>query len=158
MYISFLYSPSSSSPNPRMCPINMEPQEPKEPRHRAFSCHCSSGSDVDVDVFWRIRRFLRQHSTKGKGHVSRRLLWPADDLLQNNDYKRCRISDTFRHSSVVLIVSTTGRRLFSSPWFTDPSSFSTPCLTRCYLRPVLLVSKQTSCWSHQLATTICLKL
>lgn len=28
-------------------------------------------------------------------------------------------------------------------WIIDPSSFSTPCLTWCYLRPWLSVSKQT---------------
>lgn len=40
-------------------------------------------------------------------------------------------------------------------WFIDPSSFSTSCLTWCYLRPWLLVSKQTSCRSLHLATTVC---
>lgn len=56
----FTYSPNSSSPKPKMCPTSVEPQEPAEPRHRDFSCHCSSLADVERVDFWRVRRLLAQ--------------------------------------------------------------------------------------------------
>lgn len=36
----------------------MEPQEPAEPRHSDFSCHCSPLADVDKVDFWRVLRLL----------------------------------------------------------------------------------------------------
>lgn len=54
------YSPNSSSPKPRMCPTSVEPQEPAEPRHRDFSCHCSPLVEVESVDFWRVRKFLVQ--------------------------------------------------------------------------------------------------
>lgn len=58
-FLSLPYSPNSSSPKPKMCPTSTEPQEPAEPRHRDFSCHCSPLADVDSVDFWRVRRLLR---------------------------------------------------------------------------------------------------
>lgn len=51
-------SPNSSSPNPRMWPINMEPQVLEEPRQRGLSCHCSPLAGIDRVDFWRVRRLL----------------------------------------------------------------------------------------------------
>lgn len=57
----FFQLPCSSSPKPNICPTRVEPQEPAEPRHIAFSCHSSPLAEVENEDFWRICKLLQRN-------------------------------------------------------------------------------------------------
>lgn len=148
-FLSLPYWPSSSSPKPKMCPTSMEPQEPAEPRHRAFSCHSSPLSDVDNVDFWRMRRLLRQIKNTQSNecsnsptlsvslpHILFRTIHDMHISYIHNykwEIQKLLICRNIRHITVEICKQ--GKLLLHVTRFIDPSFFSTPCLTWCYLRP-----------------------